>query len=245
MTQKIQVHPQADAILTVDVQTTFMPGGGLPVKDGDQVVPVVLKTEAMFPWERRFATLDQHPLGHISLASSYLGYKPGHRLTADEVKTWDVNPPIAGRAPFDVFMLLMYLGRVGTQILWPDHGIIGTPEAELHPALSRGRYVHVQIKGRDPLCDSYSGFRDNLGRPTGLADRLHPKKTVRLFVQGLAYDFCVGWTALDAVKEGFGEIYVIKDATRSVDLPGTVAKMDADLAAAGVQVIESSQLVAA
>lgn len=247
MIRTIQVNPLADAILTVDVQTTFMPGGGLPVKDGDQVVPVVLKTEALFPRWRRFATLDQHPIGHISLASSYHGIAPGYKLTEEEVAGWTAgNHRINGlRALFTLEELKAYLAVVKFQILWSEHGIIGTPEAELHPALSRDRYAHVQIKGPDPLCDSYSGFRDNLGRSTGLAGWMYPQYTRKLFLQGLAGDFCVGLTAIDAVKEGFAEVFVIEDATRSVDLPGTVAKMNSDLYRHGVQVIESSQLVAA
>jgi nicotinamidase/pyrazinamidase len=163
-------------------------------------------------------------------------------LEETRVSDWDrEHHAIFPTSKFMPFDLHRYLAQVGSQVLWPDHAIEGTKEAELHPALWRGRYAHVQIKGMDPLCDSYSGINDALGRPTGLGDVIKAAGAKRVFVWGLAYDFCVGWTALDAAKLGF-ETYVVRDATRSVGLAGSVEKMDADLAAAGVRIAESRDL---
>ncbi|MEY4744640.1 MAG: hypothetical protein RL272_585 [Candidatus Parcubacteria bacterium] len=255
MSQKIEILP-TDALLHVDVQTTFMPGGGLAVKDGDGILPAVLALHAHFDLvalqqehdlhSRIYATLDQHPWGHISLASSYVGVPPYTQL--DEKTAWrwtEKKHGIAPHARFDLAELRKYLGQVKAQTLWPDHGIAGTAEADIHPALyaAQGHFDFVLVKGYEPACDSYSGFRDNLKRTTGLADTMREHGVERIFIDGLAFDFCVGWSALDAVAEGFAEVCVIEDATRSVDLPGTVAKMRADLAAAGVRLIRSTDIL--
>jgi nicotinamidase/pyrazinamidase len=240
----ILIDPTTDAVVNVDVQETFMPGGGLPVAGGDQIIPVVQRVNLLFPTLRRYFTLDKHPKGHISLASSYVGLAPGTKLTVTEVEKWtEADNRIAPQAHFDLAYLKVYLRRVGFQIIWPDHGIIGTAESRLHPALDDSPCRVVMVKGTDPFCDSYSGLRDNLGRPTGLAAQLRLDGVRRLFLTGLAFDFCVGWTALDAVKEGF-EVFVIEDATRSVALPGMAEKMLADLQDAGVRVVQSEDLVA-
>jgi nicotinamidase/pyrazinamidase len=232
-----------DAVLDVDVQTTFMPGGGLPVAEGDLIIPVVKKVHGFFPAWRRYASLDRHPLGHISLASSYVGHPPGTMLTEEMVAGWtNGHRHLSERANFCVGDLDDYLAKVKSQILWPDHAIAGTTEAELHPELADADHRVVVVKGTDPRCDSYSAFRDNLRRPTGLADAMREHGVKRLFLTGLAFDFCVGWTALDAADEGF-EALVIEDATRPVNLPGSVDKMRADLAAKGVKIISSAQLV--
>jgi len=240
----ILIDPTTDAVVNVDVQETFMPGGGLPVPGGDQIIPLVQRVNLLFPAHRRYFTLDKHPGGHISLASSYVGLPPGIKLTTQEVEKWtEANIRIAPHARFNLAQLQAYLQAVKFQILWPDHGIIGTTESCLHPALDDLPCRIVQIKGTDPCCDSYSALRDNLGRPTGLDNLLTQHDAQRLFLTGLAFDFCVGFTALDAVKEGF-EVFVIEDATRSVALPGTVEKMRADLQAAGVKIIQSEHLIA-
>lgn len=240
----ILIDPATDAVVNVDVQKTFMPGGGLPVADGHLIIPVVQRVNLLFPAERRYFTLDKHPKGHISLASSYAGLAPGTKLTADEVLAWtEADNKIAPHARFSLSQLQGYVAMVGFQILWPDHGLYDAQESRLHPDLDDAPCRIVLVKGTDPCCDSYSGLRDNLGRPTGLGDLLRQDGVRRLFLTGLAFDFCVGWTALDAAKEGF-EVVVIKDATKPVGLPGTVEKMSADLAAVGVRVVLAEDLIA-
>lgn len=266
----VVINRATDAVVTVDMQSAFMHehtwtepvgpclhhlfDGGLPVKDGHLIVPTVLEVEKKF--DLRYATLDQHPKGHVSLASSYDGIAPGTVLTANEVGQW-VPPGCVGSempgvvhcigqdALFTLVDLQRYLQEIGSQILWPDHALIGTIEAELHPALDWLRYRHVQTKGSDPKVDSYSGFFDNAGHATGLGARMRADGVENVFVQGLAEDFCVGWTAIGAKKLGFKNVYLISDATKPVDMPGTRDKMHADLAAAGVEMITSSQLVPA
>lgn len=234
----IRLFRETDALIVVDVQPTFMPGGGLPVADGDEVVPVVRGLMDRFDRDRRFATLDRHPKGHISLASSYLGLPPMTVLTPDlardRVRT--DGAILMDHARFSVRDLEAYLAKVGSQVLWPDHALAGDMETALHPEFSRREFRSVQVKGTDPMCDSYSGFYDNLRRPTGFADVVAASGARRLFVCGLAFDFCVGWTALDARKAlPDAGVFVIEDACRSVDMPGSVDAMRAGLDAAGVQ----------
>lgn len=247
MSQKIEILP-TDALLHVDVQPTFMPGGGLAVADGDKILPAVLGLHAHFDTRGLiYATLDQHPYGHISLASSYVGLAPYAQLDRKAIRSWtEKKNGIARGARFDLRELEAYLRQVGSQTLWPDHGIAGSIEADMHPALeqaARGHFDFVLIKGYDPTCDSYSGFRDNLKRSTTLADTMREDGVTRVFVEGLAFDFCVGWSALDAVAEGFEEVYLVEDATRAVNLPGTVDAMRAELAKAGVRVIQSTDIL--
>jgi nicotinamidase/pyrazinamidase len=244
--ETVRIMQTTDACLDVDIQPAFMPAhdglaeGGLAVKDGHMILSVVRKTDDLF--RRKFATVDRHPLGHISLASSYVDHKPLTQLREYPLLGMEWWPIIIGPAArFSPEQFVDYLSAVKEQMLWPDHAIEGTPEAQLHPALDRGQYLHVQVKGTDPACDSYSGFFDNLKRPTGLDGIVRKYGVTRLFLRGLAFDFCVGWTALDAVALGY-EVFIIEDATRSVDMPGTVEKMRKDLDAAGVKVIQSAQL---
>ena len=238
---------ETDALLVVDVQPTFMPGGGLPVEKGDQVVPVVRQLMERFPPERRFATKDQHPRGHISLASSYVGFASMTPLTAATVAARTEAQRFLGSglspdAGFTLAELKQYLSQVQVQVLWPDHAIAGTTEAELHPALSESEFAFVQVKGLDPKCDSYSGFFDNLRRATGLAQRLRHRGVRRCFLVGLAFDYCVGWSAEGAVSEGF-EAVVVEDATRAVGFPtGSVAKMRASFREKSVSVVPSTDL---
>lgn len=239
----ITLNKETDALIVVDVQPTFMPGGGLPVAGGDEVVPVI--RELMEKFQKRFATLDRHPRGHISLASSYC-----HALSENfkpkpmQVIPGDVGPLRPARhAKFTAKDIELYLNQVGSQVLWPDHAIESMPEAELHSEFSEDEFNFVQIKGMDPVCDSYSGFYDNLRRPTGLGDVVKDSGAKRLFVCGLAFDFCVGWTVLDALKAVPGiEVFVVKDATRSVGLGDSESEMTRALLAEGIRIIHTPQI---
>ncbi|HTM68225.1 MAG TPA: isochorismatase family protein [Candidatus Binatia bacterium] len=246
MDQKIEIG-ERDALLHVDVQATFMPGGGLAVADGDKILPAVLALQAHFDTRGQiYCTLDQHPYGHISLASSYVGLAPYAQLDLKAIAGWTSKKNgIAKDALFDLRDLTRYLREVGSQTLWPDHGIAGSVEADMHPALwnaAHGHFDFVLIKGYDAKVDSYSGFRDNLKQTTGLGATMRENGVERIFVDGLAFDFCVGWSAIDAAAEGF-EVYLIEEATRSVNLPGTVDRMRADLAAAGVKLVTAADVI--
>lgn len=240
--KSVRVHPWKDVLVDVDLQWTFMPGGGLPVAEGDGILPVVRRVHPHFVRERRFLTLDRHPRGHVSLASSYLGRQPYELLLPIDTGSTQEHR-LAPHALFTPEQLQVYLVMAGFQTLWPDHALVGSGEDALHPDIDPRDYAYVQVKGTDPLCDSYSGFRDNLRRPTGLATaiRAHAPEAERVFLTGLAYDFCVGWTALDAVEEGF-EAVIVKDATRPVGLPGSVEGIEEKFAARGVRIVESSDL---
>ncbi len=255
----IVIDPETDAILHTDVQTAFMPdhswdgkpvkGGGLPVPGGHEILPVVLRNTSFFPVERRFASLDQHPRGHVSWVSSYVGFKPYDDLTLDRVLGWinDGTDPSAviRAAGISLFDLMHYLEGTTDkkQTLWPEHGGIGSEEAELHPALRDLGFRLVLLKGYDPLCDSYSAESDNLGRTTGLAEQMRDEGVKRVFMDGNAFTHCVGYSALGFAKRGF-EVCVIKDATRSVPIPGLEEKMTLLMADAGVRIIVADQLAA-
>ena len=230
----LDVDPNTDALLAVDVQPTFMPGGGLAVTGGDQVVRPIAELATCFPAKRRIATRDLHPPGHVSLASSYCGCASYSLLTLDDARAkCGCAARLAPQARFTRSELAAYLSQVGQQVLWPDHGLPGTDESELHPYLARsGLFPFVFPKGLDPACDSYSAFSDNLKRPTHLADYLRALGVKRVFIAGLAYDYCVGFTALDAVQEGFQAV-VVMAATRSV-APDSELAMTKRLIQAGV-----------
>ena len=194
----------ASVLLAVDLQYDFMPGGSLAVARGDETVPVVNRLA------RRFAnavlTQDWHPAGHASFASAH-----------------------PGRKPFETVRL-----AYGPQVLWPDHCVQGTRGAELHRELDVPHAQLVIRKGYHAGVDSYSAFWEADRRtPTGLAGYLRQRGLTRVFVAGLATDFCVAWSALDAAREGF-ETVVIEDACRAIDLGGSLAKAWADLKGAGV-----------
>jgi nicotinamidase/pyrazinamidase len=201
-----------DVFLVVDVQNCFVPGGALPVKDGDQVVPVINRLALTF--EHVVLTQDWHTPGHISFASSH-----------------------AGKKPFETTQL-----AYGQQVLWPDHCVQGTRDAELHPDL---RIPHAELiirKGYRKGVDSYSAFYEADGKtPTGLVGYLRDRGLQRVFLAGLATDFCVAWSALDARKAGFSAL-VIEDACRGIDAGGSMAKAWADMQAAGVQRIKSTDI---
>jgi nicotinamidase/pyrazinamidase len=181
-----------DALVVVDIQYDFLPGGSLAVAGGDEII------EPINALSRRFRnvvqTQDWHPAGHISFASSH-----------------------AGVAPFEVIEL-----PYGPQVLWPDHCVIGTKGAEFSVALDIPHVQTIIRKGYRETIDSYSGFRENdHSTQTGLAGYLHERGLKRLFLCGLATDFCVAWTAEDGIAAGF-ETVVIEDATRAIDTGGSL-----------------------
>jgi nicotinamidase/pyrazinamidase len=202
----------ASALLVIDVQNGFLPGGSLAVEDGDQVIPVINRIAKGFA--NVVMTQDWHTAGHISFASTHPGKKP-----------------------FEVIDL-----PYGKQVLWPDHCVQGTDGAALSKDLSIPHAALVVRKGFHKDIDSYSAFTEADGKTTtGLAAYLKARKLQRLFVAGLATDFCVAWTALDARKAGF-ETYVVEDACRGIDAQGSMAKAWADMAKAGVKRIQSSDI---
>lgn len=193
-----------DVLIVVDVQNDFCPGGALAVADGDAVVPVVNDLARRF--QNVVLTQDWHPAGHASFASSH-----------------------KGKAPFETTELYY-----GTQVLWPDHCIQGTRGADFHPGLSIPHAQLVIRKGYHAAVDSYSGFREaNRVTHTGLAGYLQERGIDRVFVVGLATDYCVAWTAMDARGAGLKAI-VVEDACRGIDLGGSLAKAWDDMTGLGV-----------
>src|ERR1700733_3319893 len=202
----------ASALLVIDVQNGFLPGGSLAVKDGDQVIPVINRIAKSFA--NVVMTQDWHTAGHISFASSHPGKKP-----------------------FELIDL-----PYGKQVLWPDHCVQETDSAALSKDLLIPQAGLVVRKGFHKHVDSYSAFTEADGKTTtGLAAYLKARELQRLFVAGLATDFCVAWTALDARKAGF-EAYVIEDACRGIDTEGSMAKAWADMTKAGVKRIQSADI---
>ena len=202
----------ASALLVIDVQNCFLPGGSLAVKDGDAVVPVINKLAKGFA--NVVMTQDWHTPGHVSFASSH-----------------------SGKKPFETIDL-----AYGKQVLWPDHCVQGTDGASLSKDLSIPQAELIVRKGYHKDVDSYSAFTEADGKTTtGLAAWLKARGLQRLFVAGLATDFCVAWTATDARKAGF-EAYVIEDACRGIDTQGSLAKAWADMEKAGVKRIQSSDI---
>jgi nicotinamidase/pyrazinamidase len=207
------LHPSTtDALIVVDVQNDFCPGGSLAVADGHAVVPVVNRIARHFPVV--VLTQDWHPAGHTSFASSH-----------------------PGKAPFETTDL-----AYGTQVLWPDHCVQGTNGAALHAGLDVPHAQLIIRKGHHRDVDSYSAFREaDRTTPTGLAGYLGERGIRRVVVCGLATDYCVAWTAMDAREAGFAAV-VVEDACRAIDLGGSLAKAWNDLAAAGVERIENSAI---
>lgn len=200
------------ALLVIDVQNDFIPGGALPVPGGDQIVPLLNQLGRHF--ERVVLAQDWHPAGHASFASSHPGKKP-----------------------FEVIEL-----SYGAQTLWPDHCIQGSQGAQLHPDLNIPHAQLIVRKGGNRQVDSYSAFTEADQRtPTGLAGNLREQGIDTLFVCGLALDFCVAWSALHARREGF-VTYVVLDACRAIDTDGSLATAMAQMQAAGVQFIQAQQL---
>ncbi len=208
-----KVRPgREDALIVVDVQNCFVPGGSLAVANGDQIVPLVNTLARRF--ENVILTQDWHTPGHISFASSH-----------------------AGKKPFESVEL-----PYGSQTLWPDHCVQGTEGAELVKGLAIPHAQLVVRKGYNPRVDSYSAFIEADGKTrTGLDGYLTTRGINAVYVCGLATDFCVAFTALDARKLGFGAT-VIEDACRGIDTQGSLARAWAQMKAAGVQRIQSSDL---
>ena len=201
-----------DVLLVIDVQNGFVPGGTLPVTGGDAVVPLINRLAGRF--QHVVLTQDWHTPGHISFASSHPGKKP-----------------------FETIAL-----PYGPQVLWPDHCVQGTRDADLHPGLDLPRAELIIRKGYRQHVDSYSAFLEaDRQTKTGLTGYLKERGLTRVFFVGLATDFCVAWSALDARKAGF-EAVVIEDATRGIDAGGSLGKAWADMTGAGVKRIQSADI---
>ena len=209
------IKPDArSALLVIDVQNCFVTGGTLPVKDGEQVVPVINKLAGAF--ENVIVTQDWHTPGHASFASAH-----------------------AGKKPFEMTKL-----AYGDQVLWPDHCVQGTADAALLKDLALPKAQLVIRKGYHQGTDSYSAFMEADGKTsTGLAAYLKAHGVDSVYVCGLATDFCVAWTALDARKAGF-KAAVIEDATRAIDLNGSLKAAWEKMAKAGVRRIQSGDIAA-
>ena len=200
------------ALIVVDVQNCFVDGGTLPVKGGAEVVPVINKLAEAF--DNVVVTQDWHTPGHASFASSHPGQKPFSSIK---------------------------LGY-GNQVLWPDHCVQGTDDAALHKDLKLPTAQLIIRKGFRKGIDSYSAFEEaDHKTTTGLAGYLKARGIKTVFVTGLATDFCVAWTAIDARKAGF-EAYVIEDATRAIDLNGSLAAAWKQMTAQGVKRIQSTDI---
>jgi nicotinamidase/pyrazinamidase len=204
-----------DCLVVVDVQNDFCPGGALEVKHGDEIVPLVNQLARKF--ENIVVTQDWHTPGHISFASSH-----------------------AGKKPFETKRL-----RYGEQVLWPDHCVQGTRGAALHEGLDVPHAQLVIRKGFHPNVDSYSGFLEaDRKTKTGLDGYLRSRGVKRVYCVGLATDFCVAWTALDARRFRFDAV-VIEDACRAIDNQGSLAAAQKAMAKAGVKRANSASLLAA
>jgi nicotinamidase/pyrazinamidase len=201
----MQLQPDDDLLLIIDVQNDFCPGGALAVKDGNAVVPIINRISQHF--RHIVVTQDWHPSGHSSFASSH---------------------PTS--APFETIAM-----PYGQQTLWPDHCVQGTAGAAFHPEMSTGRAELVLRKGFRSEIDSYSAFTENdRSTPTGLAGYLRERGLKRIFLVGLATDYCVNYSAIDARRLGF-EAVVIESGCRAIDLAGSLALAWKGMQEAGVE----------
>lgn len=192
------------ALIVIDMQVDFCPGGALAVAGGDEIIAPI--NTMMAEAETVILTQDWHPPEHSSFAANHPGAEPFSTVTMD----------------------------YGPQVLWPNHCVIGTEGAAFHPGLDLSRAVMVLRKGFRPDIDSYSAFFDNDHKtPTGLAGYLRERAISKLTLVGLAHDFCVAWSAVDAVRLGF-EVTVVEAATRAIDLDGSRDKARSEMRAAGV-----------
>ncbi len=213
----ITVDRERAALLLADIQPDFMPGGALPVAEGDRILEPVRMLVGSGRFRVILATQDWHPPGHISFASSH-----------------------PGRHPFETIELYGH-----PQTLWPDHCVQGTAGARIHPDLPTQAVSAIIRKGMDPACDSYSGFRNNwdsngLRPATGLAGYLKEAGISDVYLCGLARDFCVKWSAQDAVEAGF-RAWFLWDLTRPVD-PASDNTVQDELRAHGVNIVDSDRL---
>jgi nicotinamidase/pyrazinamidase len=189
----MNINPQTDALIIIDPQNDFCPGGALAVGGGDEIMERIDNLTDLF--EMVVLTQDWHPKGHKSFAS-----------------TWYLDPYAEIEMPY------------GKQTLWPDHCVQGSSGAEFHRGLNKALTKAKMIvrKGYNPEVDSYSAFFENDGKTaTGLSGFLRDKGIKRIFIVGLAYDFCVAFSALDGIKQGF-EVFVVKNLTRAIAIPITV-----------------------
>lgn len=201
-----------DVLIVVDVQNDFCPGGALAVDDGDAVIAPIHRVSPRF--EHVILIQDWHPAHHSSFASSH-----------------------PGKHPFEQVEM-----SYGPQTLWPDHCIQGSKGAEFHSSLHLPQAELILRKGFDPEIDSYSAFFENdRTTPTGLAGYLADRGLTRIYLAGLAYDYCVGYSALDARRLGL-PVVVLRDACRAIDLNGSAATIEADMIKAGVHIIDSRTL---
>ncbi|HTW80847.1 MAG TPA: bifunctional nicotinamidase/pyrazinamidase [Terracidiphilus sp.] len=201
-----------DVLIVIDVQNDFCPGGALAVPEGHAVVEPINRLAPLF--SHIVLTQDWHPPDHSSFAGSH-----------------------AGAQPYQTVQL-----AYGPQTLWPPHCVQGTTGADFHPELRLIKTELVLRKGFRPQIDSYSAFFENdRTTPTGLAGYLAERGLTRAFFAGLAYDFCVGYSALDARRLGL-EAFVVRDACRAIDLNNSVTAIEAEFAATGVKAISSAEL---
>ena len=204
--------PDSDCLLVIDVQNDFCPGGALAVPGGNEVVAVVNRLGPRFA--HRILTQDWHPPGHLSFASSH-----------------------PGRAPLETATL-----PYGTQVLWPDHCVQGTHGAEFHADLEVNASELVLRKGFRREIDSYSAFFENdRTTPTGLGAYLRERGFEHLYLCGLATDYCVGYSALDARRAGF-RVTLVEDACRAIDVGGSLAAAWGEMESAGVERVMSDDL---
>jgi nicotinamidase/pyrazinamidase len=211
--RKIMMLMQNQALIVVDVQNGFCPGGNLAVPRGDEVVPII---NALAPhFENIIITQDWHPENHHSFAQNHPNKQPYDRIMLD----------------------------YGPQILWPSHCVQGSADAQLHPNLTLPTAQLIIRKGFHAELDSYSAFVEADQRTkTGLCGYLRQRQIDTVFVVGLATDFCVAWTAIDAVKLGFN-CFVIEDACRGIDLEGSLDKAWQQMEQCGVNRIQSAQIL--
>ena len=204
---------EQDVLIVIDVQNDFCPGGGLAVPRGDEVVPLINRLAARFP--HVILTQDWHPADHLSFASAHAGKQPFETV----------------EAPY------------GSQILWPDHCIQGAPGADFHAGLATVKAELVLRKGFRRGIDSYSAFYENDRKTaTGLSGYLRERSLGNLYLAGLAFDFCVYYSAEDGHREGFA-VCVIKDACRAIDMNGSAATAKAQLGAHGVACIGAADIL--
>jgi len=202
-----------NALIVVDLQNDFLPGGALAVPGGDEVIPLANELQRRF--DVVLATQDWHPLDHGSFAANHPGKKPGDRIMLDGIE----------------------------QILWPVHCVQNTNGAEFAPSFSTKRIDHVFHKGIEPRIDSYSMFFDNAHRrSTGLADYLKDRAIKDIYLLGLALDYCVKYSALDARQLGLNT-HVVLDGCRGIDLqPGDLDRAVDEMKQAGAAILQSGEL---
>ncbi len=208
----IAITPQ-DVLIVVDTQYDFLPGGNLAVTGGDEIVPLINTLARKFT--NVVLTQDWHPANHISFASNH-----------------------PGKAPFETIEL-----PYGTQVLWPDHCVWMSHGAQISADLDIPQAQLIIRKGYNPRIDSYSGFQEaDRETLTGLAGYLNERDVDRLYMVGLATDFCVGWTAIDGAAAGY-DVTIIEDATRAIDNAGSLERAWADMAEAGVERVLSKDIL--